>query len=145
MGELKERIKKVDIGRGLDNIPAIEPFDKPQHTGQINAWLPGNHAVNQQTGQPQCTSFSQVFKKNPFINRLSSQPDLFSTAAHVANAVGTTIKFDPVLGTDKTTQNGCYQTITTRHQCITGMKEYENKSLEELRYEDYKKKAPYWL
>jgi nuclear pore complex protein Nup98-Nup96 len=49
---------------------------------------------------------------------------------------GTPIKFNPVTGTDSMAKNGLTQNINTRHQCITCMKEYENKSLEELRLED---------
>jgi len=54
-----------------------------------------------------------------------------------SNVTGTTVKFTPLLSTDIMIKNGNNQTINTRHQCITCMKEYENKSLEELRYEDY--------
>lgn len=50
---------------------------------------------------------------------------------------GTTIKFNPPTGTDTMMKGGVSTSIGTRHQCITCMKEYENKSLEELRVEDY--------
>ncbi|XP_067137824.1 nuclear pore complex protein Nup98-Nup96-like isoform X2 [Centruroides vittatus] len=50
---------------------------------------------------------------------------------------GTTIKFNPPTGSDTMMKNGVSTNINTRHQCITCMKEYENKSLEELRVEDY--------
>lgn len=54
-----------------------------------------------------------------------------------ASGGGTTLKFNPVTGTDIMVKNGVNQTINTRHQSITVMKEYENKIFEELRYEDY--------
>ncbi|XP_069748351.1 nuclear pore complex protein Nup98-Nup96 isoform X2 [Narcine bancroftii] len=57
----------------------------------------------------------------------------FSTAA----PTGTTVKFNPPTGTDTMVKSGVSTSISTKHQCITAMKEYETKSLEELRLEDY--------
>ena len=75
----------------------------------------------------------------------TTQSNLFSSGTttgltgfpSVSNVTGTTIKFNPLLSTDIMIKNGANQNINTRHQCITCMKEYENKSLEELRFEDY--------
>ncbi|XP_029029419.1 nuclear pore complex protein Nup98-Nup96 isoform X2 [Betta splendens] len=50
---------------------------------------------------------------------------------------GTTVKFNPPTGNDTMVKAGVTTSINTKHQCITAMKEYENKSLEELRLEDY--------
>ncbi|PNF16103.1 Nuclear pore complex protein Nup98-Nup96 [Cryptotermes secundus] len=61
----------------------------------------------------------------------------FGASSTTAAAVGTPIKFTPVTGSDTVVKNGVTQTISTRHHCITCMKEYESKSLEELRLEDY--------
>lgn len=46
-------------------------------------------------------------------------------------------KFNAPQGTDQISKGGVSTTINTLHQCITAMKEYESKSLEELRLEDY--------
>ena len=50
---------------------------------------------------------------------------------------GTTVGFQPSTGTDFKYQNLNQITIKTLHQCLTAMKYYEAKSLEELRFEDY--------
>ncbi|XP_056140469.1 nuclear pore complex protein Nup98-Nup96 [Lampris incognitus] len=50
---------------------------------------------------------------------------------------GTTLKFNPPTGSDTMVKGGVTTSINTKHQCITAMKEYENKSVEELRLEDY--------
>lgn len=50
---------------------------------------------------------------------------------------GTTIKFVPVTGSDTFVKNSVTQSINIKHLCITCMREYEGKSLEELRFEDY--------
>lgn len=53
-------------------------------------------------------------------------------------ATGTAIaKYQPHSGTDTLMKNGQTNNVQTRQHCITAMKEYEGKSLEELRLEDY--------
>ncbi|CAG4952665.1 unnamed protein product [Parnassius apollo] len=47
------------------------------------------------------------------------------------------IKYNPVVGTDVVVKSGSSQNVNIKHHCITCMKEYEGKSLEELRLEDY--------
>ena len=47
-----------------------------------------------------------------------------------AQQSGTTIKFVPVSGSDAMMKAGNSVSITTKMFCITGMKEYENKSFE---------------
>lgn len=46
-------------------------------------------------------------------------------------------KFEATQSSDTMMKGGQQSNINTRHQCITCMKVYENKSLEELRCEDY--------
>ncbi|XP_058483731.1 nuclear pore complex protein Nup98-Nup96 isoform X1 [Solea solea] len=57
--------------------------------------------------------------------------------SQAAQQPGTTVKFNPPTGSDTMVKAGVTTSINTKHQCITAMKEYENKSLEELRLEDY--------
>lgn len=47
------------------------------------------------------------------------------------------VKFQPRNGTDSIVKKGEIKTINTKQYCITAMKEYEGKSLEELRLEHY--------
>lgn len=59
-------------------------------------------------------------------------------AAPGATGNGTAMaKYQPLIGTDTLMKNNQQQSVTTNQHCITAMKEYENSSLEELRFEDY--------
>lgn len=47
------------------------------------------------------------------------------------------VKYQPLHGTDTLMKGGASSTVNTKQHCITAMKEYESKSLEEIRIEDY--------
>lgn len=52
------------------------------------------------------------------------------TGASTTAGTGTIVKFVPVAGSDVVMKGGSQQSVSTKLQCITGMKEYEAKSLE---------------
>ncbi|XP_058271327.1 nuclear pore complex protein Nup98-Nup96 isoform X2 [Hemibagrus wyckioides] len=74
---------------------------------------------------------------NTTSNPFGGTSSLFGSSGFTATQPGTTIKFNPPTGSDTMVKSGVTTSINTKHQCITAMKEYENKSLEELRLEDY--------
>ncbi|XP_060792388.1 nuclear pore complex protein Nup98-Nup96 isoform X2 [Neoarius graeffei] len=74
---------------------------------------------------------------NTTSNPFGGASSLFGASGFTASQPGTTIKFTPPTGSDTMVKSGVTTSINTKHQCITAMKEYENKSLEELRLEDY--------
>ena len=80
--------------------------------------------------QPGTTSFAAG-------NTFGSTNNAFRMGGNQQQVVGTTIKFNPPTGNDTMMKSGTQPSIQTRHLCITCMKEYENKSIEELRCEDF--------
>ncbi|BFZ20336.1 hypothetical protein BsWGS_23375 [Bradybaena similaris] len=77
---------------------------------------------------------SSVFGIN--IYSLFGHKYLYVNCANIA-VVGTTVPFNPPNGEDTMMKSGVTMNIITKHQCITAMNEYKDKSLEELRFEDY--------
>ncbi|KAL9891435.1 nuclear pore complex protein Nup98-Nup96 [Glossina fuscipes] len=68
----------------------------------------------------------------------ATQTSAFGQPGNAASNPGTSIaKYQATMGTDTLMKGGQSNNINTKLHCITGMKEYEGKSLEELRMEDY--------
>lgn len=91
------------------------------------------------TAQQNTSLFGAQQPQTSSIFNTSGNTGLFgvSGSSFAAQQSGTVIKFNPVSGTDTMMKNGSAQNINTKHYSITCMKEYENKSFEELRFEDY--------
>ncbi|XP_017793152.1 PREDICTED: nuclear pore complex protein Nup98-Nup96 [Habropoda laboriosa] len=70
-------------------------------------------------------------------NLFGTTPAFGSTNTTTTAMTGTVVKFTPVITTDSMSKNGVSHTISARHCCIASMREYESKSYEELRFEDY--------
>jgi len=62
---------------------------------------------------------------------------MFSSLGSSNQPTGTQVQFSPVSGSDTMIKNGVSKDIVTKLMCITAMQQYQNKSLEELRVEDY--------
>lgn len=107
--------------------------------GQQNK--PGGFGFGATAGQPSLFGQTQPTAQqtaSPF--QASTSSTLFGGGGGAFGATqqsGTVIKFQPITSTDTMQKSGVTQTINTKHHCITCMKEYEGKSLEELRWEDY--------
>lgn len=74
----------------------------------------------------------------------SGATGMFGAAQPIQSAFGqpgqngsAVAKYQEVIGTDTLIKNGQTNNVSTKHHCITAMKEYEAKSLEEIRTEDY--------
>lgn len=105
---------------GQQNKPAGFGFGSTSSTG-----LFGQPAQQQSSSLFQTPASTNVFGSSGFGSNM--QPGV----------TGTVVKFVPVTGTDSMQRSGIAQAISTKHHCITIMKEYEGKSFEELRWEDY--------
>lgn len=129
-------------GTGLFGSGATSAFGqtKPAFGGfstqTTGGGLFGQQAAAQQS-QPQGTSIFGQNAATPGNTSLFGSSGFGSTLGSAANTGTGAVKFTAVTGTDTMVKSGVSQTISTRHHCITCMKEYEGKSLEELRLEDY--------
>jgi nuclear pore complex protein Nup98-Nup96 len=92
-----------------------------------------------QTQQPQQTSLFGQTAPNTGTGLFSSTPSAFAQPTTINNLPpGTGIaKFQAQQETDALLKGSTTSYIQTKQQCITFMKEYGEKSLEELRVEDY--------
>ncbi|XP_026470889.1 nuclear pore complex protein Nup98-Nup96-like [Ctenocephalides felis] len=95
---------------------------------------PSTGSLFGQTASTQAPTTTGLFGQSA-----TTQPGtgLFGNTSFASGSTGTVIKFNPVTGTDMMVKSGQSTSINTKHHCITCMKEYEGKSLEELRLEDY--------
>ncbi|KAI1725279.1 nucleoporin autopeptidase domain-containing protein [Ditylenchus destructor] len=125
--------KPTLFGSSTTNQPSTGGFFNSQQKPSI---FSGTGTTGQQTSAfGSQNAGSSMFGTQP--NQQSSLFQSTSPFGSTPTVSGSTIKFDPLKSTDSMVRNNESRQINTKHMCITAMKQYENKSLEELRVEDY--------
>ncbi|KAF7399620.1 hypothetical protein HZH68_008212 [Vespula germanica] len=116
---------------------ATSAFGQGNKTGGFSFSTPASSNLFGQPQQPsqQVSPFAQT-NTTGNTNLFGATTGFSNTPANTA-ITGTVVKFTPVITTDSMTKNGTAHSISGRHCCIVAMKEYESKSYEELRFEDY--------
>jgi len=84
----------------------------------------------QPTGAFSATPVQNTGTSGGLFGGSTSGSSFLGTGASGTAGTGTTVKFVPVTGSDIVMKGGSQQSVSTKLQCITGMKEYEAKSLE---------------
>lgn len=110
-----------------ESITDLCQADSPQSEFPFGQTATANHFF----GFPR----KEIFGKPELTNALETNPSF--KVITIKALAGTSIKFDPVHDTDTMIKKGMITDISTKCYSITVMKEYEDKSFEELRLEDY--------
>lgn len=121
--------------------PSTSGFGAPKPTGfGFGATQPATSLF----GQPSTSAAPGTGFGGFGTNTTSGTATMFGAAATPAfgqaqpGANGSAIaKYQPSIGSDTLMKNGTTNNVNTKQHCITAMKEYENKCLEEIRMEDY--------
>ncbi|XP_055387483.1 nuclear pore complex protein Nup98-Nup96 [Condylostylus longicornis] len=118
---------------GQNNTNAFGAQPKPAFG--FNQNQPSNSIFGQTTAAS--SSFGSFGTQNQNTSVFGSAGTAFGQTNQTANAGTSIAKYQPSIGTDTLIKNGQPNNVSTKQHCITAMKEYENKSIEELRFEDY--------
>ncbi|XP_036674150.3 nuclear pore complex protein Nup98-Nup96 [Drosophila suzukii] len=131
---------------GQSTLPAFGAA-KPTMTafGQTAAAQPTGSLFGQPAAATSTTGFGSFGTTAPTTTSVFgsgtasafAQPQATAVGAAGVNTGTAVVKYQPTLGTDTLMKSGQPNSVNTKQHCITAMKEYEGKSLEELRLEDY--------
>lgn len=137
------------FGAAQPAAPQSSLFGQPS-TSAFGAAKPSGFGFGQTATQPTTSLFGQAQSTSTSgfgsfgqaaqpTNAFASPATAFGApTATAGNATGSVlVKYQPTIGTDTLMKGGTPNNVNTKQHCITAMKEYESKSLEELRVEDY--------
>uniref|UniRef100_A0A1I7XQL5 Nuclear pore complex protein Nup98-Nup96 n=1 Tax=Heterorhabditis bacteriophora TaxID=37862 RepID=A0A1I7XQL5_HETBA len=140
---LRHLLIDVMFGKSTFGSNANTSFNSPGSSGQTNTSGSGTSLFGQKT----TSLFGNSTMQNNSFGSSTGGTSLFGSTSgttggslfgsSTSSVSGSTIKFEPLVASDTMMKNGAQQTISTKHMCITAMKAYENKSIEEVRIEDY--------